>query len=44
MIESGIHAPELLNLLNVMIKSDEMLPKPCILSLFPHLLNKFNNI
>ena len=42
MIESNIHAPVLLNLLNVLRKSNKMLGKPHILSLFPNLLDKFN--
>ena len=33
----------LLNLLNSLPKSDKMLGKPCILSLFLNLFDKFNN-
>ena len=40
--ESNIRAPELLNLLNSLRKSDKMLGKPRILSLLPNLINKFN--
>ena len=38
-----IHAPVLLNLLNLLQKSNKMLGKPCILSLFHNMFNKFNN-
>ena len=41
-IEPSIHAPVSLNLLNVLRKSDKMVGKSCILSLFPRLFNKFN--
>ena len=41
-IETNIHAPVLLNLLNLLRKRDKMLGKPHILSLFPNLFNKFN--
>ena len=34
-IESNIAAPVLINLLNLLRKSDIMLGKPCYLSLFP---------
>ena len=34
-MESNINVPVLLNLLNLLQKSDKMLDKPCILSLFP---------
>ena len=36
-------AQVLLNLLNKLGKSDKMLGKPRILSLFPNVFNKFNN-
>ena len=36
--KSNIHAPELLNLFNSLRKSDKILSKPCILSLFPQLV------
>ena len=41
-IESNVPALVLLNLLNSLQKRDKMLGKPCILSLFPNLFNKFN--
>ena len=41
-IESYIHAPVLLNLLNSLPKRDKMLGKPHILSLFPNMFNEFN--
>ena len=41
-IESSIHALVLLNLLNWLRKSNKILGKPHILSLFPNLFNKFN--
>ena len=41
-IESTIHALLLLNLLNTLRKSDNMLGKPRILSLFPNSFNKLN--
>ena len=37
-------APVLLNLLNLFQKSDKMLGKPQILSLFPNSFDKFNKI
>ena len=40
-IESNVRAPVLFNLLNSLWKSDKMLGKPCILSLFLSLFNKF---
>ena len=42
LIESNISASALLNLLNLLIKKGKMLGKPCILSLFPNSINKFN--
>ena len=41
-VESNIPASVLLNLLNSLQKSDKMLGKPHILSLFLNLFNKFN--
>ena len=41
-LETNIHAPVLLNLLNLLRKSDKMIGKPHILSLFSNLFNKFN--
>ena len=41
-MESNIRAPVLLNLLNLLQKSDKMLGKPCILSLFLNLFYKSN--
>ena len=38
----NICAPVLLNLLNLLWKSDKMLGKPYILALFLNLSNKFN--
>ena len=43
-IESNIPAPVLLNLLNLLRKSDIMLGKPCIFSLFSHLFNKIEPV
>ena len=42
-IEYNIHAPVLLDVLNLLPKSYKMLSNPHILSLFTNLLNKFNN-
>ena len=42
LIESNIRALVLLNLLNSLRKSDEMLGKPRILSFYLNSLNKFN--
>ena len=41
-LESNIHAPVLLNLLNLLRKRDKMLDKPRILCFFRKLFNKFN--
>ena len=41
-MESNVPAPVLLNLLNLFQKSDKMLGKPRILSLFLKLINNFN--
>ena len=42
--KNGIRTPVLLNLLNMLRKSDKMLCKPRILSIFLNSLNKFNKI
>ena len=42
LIESNIRAPVLLNLLNLLQKSDKMHGKPRFLYIFPNLFNKFN--
>ena len=42
LIVSNIRAPVLLNLLNLLQKSDKMLSKPRILSLFLNSFDKFN--
>ena len=41
-LESNFHAPVLLNLLNLLRKSDKLLGKPRISSLFTNFFNKFN--
>ena len=41
--ESNIHVPVLLELLNSLQKSDKMLDKPRILSLYLNSFNKFND-
>ena len=43
LIESNIHAPVFFDLLNLLQKSNKMLDKPRILSLFSNLFNKLNN-